>query len=157
VHGYASPLCTPIHDYGCSYFLQLARDIFEKLAGYPPANAVTRPGRQYTNPFRLPASRDQFVESFSCSQSSGSSALGVCRQWAGGRAGILTVSPLSAQSLNGFWKSDGYGLEQEIAGDASGKPLSKTSPSLIFTVSIGERWTGNTARNSVELLRAPLD
>jgi hypothetical protein len=38
-------------------FFKLARDIFKKLAGYPPANAVTRPGRQYTNPFRLAASR----------------------------------------------------------------------------------------------------
>jgi hypothetical protein len=30
----------------------------EKISGLPTRNRATRPGRQYTNPFRLPASRE---------------------------------------------------------------------------------------------------
>src|SRR5713101_8039089 len=48
---------TKAHNYGCSFFLRLVCDT-QKISGLPTRNRATRPGRQYTNPFRLPASRE---------------------------------------------------------------------------------------------------
>jgi hypothetical protein len=53
MHGYASPLCTPIHDYGCSCFLQLARDILEKISGLPTRKRRHKAGSSVYESFPL--------------------------------------------------------------------------------------------------------